>query len=105
MNFLKRIFGLDRNFGSKRSPKWRKVRREHLKKHPRCAISGKKKGREVHHVQPFYLRPDLELDPTNLITLNKKYHLIFGHLGNYKRVNYQLRRDIKIWRQRILGSI
>jgi len=56
-------------------------------------LCGGTKAVEVHHLIPFSIAPDLELDPHNLITLceRKKYgincHLLVGHLGNYRRFN------------------
>lgn len=54
---------------------------------------------EVHHIRPFHLHPDLELDPDNLITLceaghdGSNCHLLFGHLGNFKSFNVDVRAD------------
>ena len=86
--------------GSKRSPKWARVRKAHLKANPRCAVCNSKKKLEAHHIIPFHMRPDLELDRTNLITMceSKKTlncHLIVGHFGNYKKINPEVRRDAK----------
>jgi len=90
--------------GAKRSGKWRKVRKAHLAKFPRCAVCGLKSKVEVHHVIPFHLAPDQELNPDNLTTLceNKKWgitcHLLVGHLGNYRRVNPGVKADSYYWR-------
>lgn len=90
--------------GAKRSSKWREVRREHLKANPACEICGLKIKIEVHHVIPFHLAPDLELDPGNLMTLceNKKYgincHLLIGHVGNYRNINASVRVDAATWK-------
>ena len=79
--------------GKRRSSKWRKVRAAHLEKNPECEVCGRKTLVEVHHVMPFSQFPDLELEPSNLLTLceNKKNglncHLFVGHLGDYKRFN------------------
>ena len=79
--------------GQRRSSKWSKVRGAHLEKHPECEVCGRKTHVEVHHVMPFSMFPDMELEPKNLITLceNKKNglncHLFVGHLGNFKRFN------------------
>lgn len=91
------------SIGEKRSSKWNKIRKEHLKKHPTCSVCGGKKSLEVHHIKPFNSHPELELDPNNLITLceSKKNgancHLLFGHLGNYKTINPNSVQDSKIW--------
>jgi 5-methylcytosine-specific restriction protein A len=79
--------------GSKRSNKWPAARKAHLAAHPTCALCGGDKKLEVHHIKPFHLHPELELDPSNFITLceSTKHgvncHLFFGHLGNFKQVN------------------
>jgi len=93
--------------GSKRSNQWPKVRKQHLAKHPACELCGGTKKLEVHHVQEFSRKPELELDPNNLITLceNDKdgvnCHLLFGHLGNFKSFNKNVRRDAKTWNKKI----
>ena len=73
---------------TKRAIGWSKVRAEHLKKYPKCAACGTEKGLEVHHIKPFHEFPELELEPTNLITLcNKSCHLYFGHLKYFQSWN------------------
>src|SRR5262249_19909900 len=89
--------------GSKRSDQWPKVRRAYLKDHPTCSVCGGTKKLEVHHVQPFHLHPNLELDPSNFITLceNDKdgvnCHLLVGHLGSFKSFNAAVREDAITW--------
>ncbi len=88
---------------ARRSSKWRKVRKKHLVKHPRCALCGGNKKIEVHHIISFHVAPDLELHPDNLMTLceEKKYgkvcHQLFGHLGNYQRTNLNVASDVAAW--------
>lgn len=96
--------------GAKRSSKWREVKAKHLKEHPKCAVCESTSKLEVHHVVPFHLAPDLELNPENFITLceNKKYgincHLLIGHLGNYKRTNLNVKGDAAEWNIKIKGD-
>lgn len=91
----------------RRSGKWRKVRKAHLKKYPRCAVCGSTKKIEVHHQIPFSIDPELELDELNLITLceNKRYglncHLLIGHLGSYRRFNPTVEVDAVTWKRKI----
>jgi 5-methylcytosine-specific restriction endonuclease McrA len=93
--------------GSKRSGKWPKVRAEHLKNNPTCAVCGGNKHLEVHHKKPFHLNRDLELDPSNLITLCENQndgvncHLLFGHLGSFKSFNENVEFDSKSWNSKI----
>lgn len=79
-----------------RSPKWPKLRKQHLKKQPSCQACGSDKKPEVHHIVPVHLDPSKELDPENLITLCDKYcHFIFGHLMDYKSWNANVLDDTK----------
>jgi len=93
--------------GDKRSGKWRKVRAKHLETNGKCYCCGLKTKLEVHHIIPFNLAPDLELNPENLITLceNRKWgitcHLLVGHLGNYKRINSSVAVDAMTWRMKL----
>ena len=97
----------DKLNGSKRSNKWAKVRKDFLSKNKTCAVCGGKAKLEVHHIRPFHLHPELELDENNLIVLceNKKdgvnCHLLFGHLGSFKSFNVGVRDDAKEWNTKI----
>lgn len=88
---------------AKRSGHWPSVRKQHLAAHPACEVCGGEDKLEVHHVKPFHLHPNLELDPANLVTLcesNKggaNCHLLFGHLGNFKSFNARVRIDAAQW--------
>jgi 5-methylcytosine-specific restriction endonuclease McrA len=93
--------------GAARSSKWSRVRFEHLVKNPFCSVCSGRAKLEVHHVRPFHQSPELELDPTNLITLCESKtngincHLAFGHLGNYKSANPDVKSDALIWSKKI----
>lgn len=96
------MWGILSFFGG-RSYKWSKLRKEHLKKEPCCQACGSCVKPEVHHIKPFHLHPELELDPDNLITLCDKYcHFIFGHLMNWKSYNPEVRQDAQEYRKKIL---
>lgn len=88
-------------FGADRSPHWAKVRKDFAKANPNCALCGSAKDIQIHHVQPFHLYPELELQTSNLITLcTSKYwgfncHFSVGHGGNFKWENPNLLDDIK----------
>lgn len=84
-----------------RSPKWSSVRSEHLSKDPQCNVCNKKRDLEVHHIVPVHIDNDKELDPSNLITLCSKCHLIFGHLYDYKSWNENVINDCKTYSQKI----
>jgi len=79
-----------------RSSHWHSVRETFIKTHNTCAACGNTTKLQVHHKQPFHLHPDLELDPSNLITLcesTTKCHLEIGHLGNWKSFNPDVVED------------
>jgi hypothetical protein len=90
-----------------RSPQWNKLRLEVLRAHPYCAFTGvglrEYKGAmfAVHHIQPFHLYPELELDIKNLIVLMSypyNVHFLMGHLLNWNRWN----PDIVAWCRRAI---
>ncbi|MDA8114993.1 MAG: HNH endonuclease [Acidithiobacillus sp.] len=93
--------------GVKRSGEWPKARAVHLAQFPTCAVCGGTEKVEVHHIHPFHLHPDLELDPANFITLceaNKDgvdCHLFFGHLSNFKSFNADVVTDAATWNAKI----
>ncbi len=95
-----------RNFGATRSPQWPGVRAAHLKKEPACKLCGSTKSLQVHHIRPFHIHPELELDDTNLITLctgnnTINCHVRFGHLDNFKdKWNPNIREDCVMWKAR-----
>ena len=90
-------------FGAPRSGEWPRVRREHLATQPACAACGRAKEVEVHHVVPFRDRPELELDPADLITLcGDPCHLVHGHLLSWKRSNPDVREDAARYRAKML---
>lgn len=62
-----------------RSGQWVQVRADFVRLHPRCEACGSAYNLNVHHVEPFHLRPDLELEPSNLITLCREHHFRIGH--------------------------
>ena len=77
-----------------RSPKWESVRENHIRKNGFCIACLGKNLLEVHHLLPFHLFPERELDPANLMTLctdgpgGMNCHLVFGHGGDWKK--YQI---------------
>lgn len=97
---------MSHEFGAKRSNKWPTLRKNFLAGKS-CALCGGKKKLEAHHVKPFHLFPDLELDPTNLIPLCEGYkdidcHLIWGHFGNFKLgYNLTVASDTELWYKRL----
>ena len=92
-----------------RSPLWGKVRDKFIKEHPTCELCNGKTDLVAHHIKPYHLFPEEELNPSNLITLceREKYgvncHLLFGHFGNWKKYNINVRQDVKTWNSKING--
>ena len=99
-----------RKHGQERSPEWRRVAKEHLRHQPTCAACGYK-GRklQVHHIKPFHLHPNLELDPDNLITLcsarGRQHHLLLGHLDEWASYNEHIRTDVKRFYRKTAAQI
>ena len=66
-----------------RSSKWPAVRKKWLKLNPVCEVCTRKTKLEVHHIIPFHIKPELELDTNNFITLCESpaacCHYIVGH--------------------------
>ncbi len=90
-----------------RSGSWARVRLEHLEREPACIACGRRKDLVVHHIEPYHLRPELELDPQNLATLcGDPCHIVHGHFMNFKNINPAVRSDCKRYRSRMRnGSV
>lgn len=85
------------NILSDRSSSWVAVRKEHLKKQPHCMGCGSFRKLQVHHIEPFHINSNRELDPTNLITLCSSCHLVFGHLMDYTSWNENVEKDCQVY--------
>lgn len=97
--------------GAPRSPQWPAVRSAHLKLNPACAACGTLEFVEVHHVKSFHEHPELELEPSNLISLCRgaaNHHFRIGHdpdfegpiKANWTKSNPNVRRDAANYRKR-----
>lgn len=95
---LKKSHHRDKETGGKRSPEWHKVEQAHLLKYPDCYACGSNKHVQVHHMKPFHLHPELELDPDNLISLcmDNDCHLYIGHGDDFKAYNPNVLEDAKL---------
>lgn len=76
-----------------RSSGWSKVRKIHIKLNGWCRCCGKEHKLEVHHIEDFSTYPKKELLLSNLITLCKRCHLLFGHLNSWKSINPNVKSD------------
>jgi hypothetical protein len=97
--------------GIRRSPHWPTVEKHFKQQNPFCLACGKDKTLDesdiqVHHRIPFHFcillgRPDLELDPRNLVGLCEtetgrqlpNHHLLLGHLDDFKSYNVSVLVD------------
>lgn len=81
-----------------RSPLWPEARRAHLAKQPACQACGVTDHLQVHHIHPFHLHPELELDRANLITLCERparnCHLTWGHYHDWSLWNPSVVQDV-----------
>jgi 5-methylcytosine-specific restriction protein A len=96
------LYGAITGIFTGRSSKWPAVRKAFLRKHPRCELTGATDNLDVHHVAPFHERPELELDESNMMTLRRDAHLLFGHLGDWQSINPDVRFDVAAWHERFL---
>jgi 5-methylcytosine-specific restriction endonuclease McrA len=80
-----------------RSPEWKEIRKLHLQNQDECQACGKKSSLEVHHIIPVHVDKHLELDPSNLLTLCDRCHLVFGHLSNYRSWNKNVVEDCCVY--------
>lgn len=78
---------------SQRSSGWRKVRGEVVEERKKCECCQTKQNLDVHHIEPFHLAPEKELDKKNLIVLCSKCHFLIGHLCNWKSFNIDVVQD------------
>jgi len=86
-----------------RSSKWTEVRKQYLKEHPSCIACGRDRKLEVHHKIPVHISPELELDPSNLVTLcADPCHLLFGHLMNFKSYNKSVVEDCTVYLKKVV---
>lgn len=89
----------DIEVGHPRSYHWPVVERAFLKNHQTCAACGSKKYLNVHHIKPFHIFPEHELDPLNLITLcmemDRHCHLLIGHGDAFRYWNEHVISDAK----------
>ncbi len=88
--------------GKRRHKDWRKVRGEFLKKQNVCQVC-LKKAKQVHHIIPFHINIELELERDNLMTFCRVHHFWFGHLGSWHSWNENIVEDARIMREKILN--
>lgn len=92
-------------FRSPRSKHWPEVSDRVRKRVGACEATGITKELQVHHVHPFHLFPELELEEDNLVVLTEwktfNSHFWIGHSGNWRAYNPNVREDAALMLERI----
>ncbi len=96
-------------FEGPRASEWVYVRNQFVRRHPRCEACGGSYNLNVHHIKPFHLYPELELDEGNLITLCREHHFRIGHdpdgkgpaKPNWSASNPNVRSDAESMRSKV----
>lgn len=92
-----------------RAGAWRSVRAKHLAENPVCSACGNENDCEVHHIHPYFLFPESELSPGNLLTLcsdgpgGMNCHLVIGHAGDWHGWNPSVEADAARFRLMLRG--
>jgi 5-methylcytosine-specific restriction enzyme A len=80
-----------------RDPRWESASRLWLRGKACSACGSGKPSLVAHHVKPFHLFPELEMEPENWIALCERparnCHLVFGHLLDWAAYNPMVRQD------------
>lgn len=84
-----------------RNWRWPQLRRAWLEDNPACEVCGTRLKCVPHHIEAVHVKPERELDPTNLVTLCPPHHLLFGHLGAWRSWNESVIADCVAWRDKI----
>ena len=96
---MKKQRDIEANISKERSHKWPAVERKFKKLNPICEVCKSNQKLNVHHIKPFHLFPELELEPTNLMTLcmsERECHLKIGHGGNFRAYNPDVVENINL---------
>jgi 5-methylcytosine-specific restriction enzyme A len=90
-------------YGAARSGKWPAFERDVLKVHTSCAACGGCEQLQVHHILPFHLWPEGELDGRNVVVLCNKHgcHFGFGHDYDWLAYNPNVVADAAHQLQRV----
>lgn len=87
------------SFGA-RSPKWSKFRDKCVKEHPFCAACNGTKELQAHHIKPFHIYPELELEKKNIIILcmapSHYCHFVLGHAFRWDDWNPKVELSAKM---------
>ncbi len=90
--------------GVPRSPKFAKLAKEFIKeKGGKCEATGVSFDLEVHHIKPYHLYPELELEKSNLIVLTHWIHFFLAHLGRWASWNEKIVEHAK-WLRDLIAN-
>lgn len=93
LSLLRRIGDPGNVTGAARSPQWASFSKRYLRGRS-CIACGSREGLTAHHVVPFHMRPDLELDEKNLVPLcTDRCHIVHGHFNDFRLDNPKVRED------------
>ena len=106
MTFFRWFLGLFQKYpmlgGVPRSPKFAKLAKEFIKeKGGKCEATGVSFDLEVHHILPYHLYPEKELDKNNFIVLTHWIHFFLAHLGRWASHNEKIVEHAKWLRELI----
>jgi len=79
----------------------RKAKAAHIRVHPLCAVCGGGSNivngnrNDVHHILTVSRRPELAATPSNLITLCRNDHFVYGHATSWRGMNTNLARSVE----------
>ena len=82
----------------RRSSHWPTFLHAFLKAHPLCLATGLP-AETGHHVVPFHERPELELDPNNIVPVRVAPHFVIAHLGDWRKTNPRVREHLAAYRK------
>ncbi len=101
MKFLGERYGVVREWlkSFTRDGSWRLTRTQFIDRFSVCECCGSIKELNVHHTFPVRWFPEFELNPYNLITLCRKHHFYYGHLGNWKKWNPEIWRMAQLFQK------
>ena len=91
----------ERTLGAERSPKWKQFCKDMEKMWGNRCLVTDSEIIQWHHVLPFHLFPESELDPQNVRPLRPDVHFLLAHLGKWASYNENILRDIEIWKAKI----
>ena len=79
----------------------RRAKAAHIRAYPFCAVCGGGSNivngnrNDVHHIMPVSRRPELAATPSNLITLCRNDHFVYGHAKSWRGMNTNLARSVE----------